>query len=59
MVHPAPLMKGLLSEDTACEDLASVLNMVSLFWVWLAVGGCVAGCFSSCAQHGERALGVC
>lgn len=31
VVHPAPLMKGLLSEDTACEDLASVFNMVSLF----------------------------
>lgn len=35
VVHPAPLMKGLLSEDAACEDLASVLNMVrraSLVW---------------------------
>lgn len=37
MVHPAPLMKGLLSEEAACEDLASVLNMVperSLLCVW-------------------------
>ncbi|PRW51030.1 Dihydrolipoyllysine-residue acetyltransferase component of pyruvate dehydrogenase complex [Chlorella sorokiniana] len=37
VVHPAPLMKGLLSEDTACEDLASVLNMVperQLLCVW-------------------------
>ena len=28
LVHPAPLMKGLLTEEAACEDLASVLNMV-------------------------------
>ena len=28
LVHPAPLMKGLFSEEAACEDLASVLNMV-------------------------------
>ena len=29
LVHPAPLMKDLFSEEQACEDLASVLNMVS------------------------------
>ncbi|KAL4442429.1 hypothetical protein ABPG77_005013 [Micractinium sp. CCAP 211/92] len=37
LVHPAPLMKGLLTEEAACEDLASVLNMVperSLLCVW-------------------------
>ncbi|EFN56525.1 hypothetical protein CHLNCDRAFT_144148 [Chlorella variabilis] len=28
MVHPAPLMKGLFTEEAACEDFASVLNMV-------------------------------
>ena len=28
LVHPAPLMKGLFSEEAACEDLASVLHMV-------------------------------
>lgn len=37
LVHPAPLMKGLLSEDAACDDLASVLHMVperSMLCVW-------------------------
>ena len=28
LVHPAPLMRGLLTEEAACEDLASVLHMV-------------------------------
>ena len=45
MVHPAPLMKGLLSEEAACEDLASVLNMVSagLF----SLGSCVLLCIAA------------
>lgn len=36
LVHPAPLMKGLLNEEAACEDLASVLNMVRApgAWAW-------------------------